>query len=149
MDRPEDERRSRRALLDRPAPNGTLPPTSLPLYRRKLEKQKIQVVPHMLPATLPSQDGSFDVVFARFSLHYFNDTALASIFADVNRILRPEGSLVFMVKTAENLGYATGKVLRPANGRKGWHALLQEAGFRVEVQERDKRSNAGEGNYKR
>ena len=103
----------------------------------------------MLPAPLPFPHGSFDVVFARFSLHYFNDTALANIFADVSRILRPEGSLVFMVKTTENLGYSAGKVLRPADGRKGWHALLQEPGFGVEVQERDKRSDAGEGNYTR
>ena len=148
LDRPEDGRRSSWAFLDRPA-NGTLPPTSLPLYRRLLEKHQIQVVPHMLPATLPFANGRFDVVFARFSLHYFDDTDIASIFADVSRILRPGGSLVFMVKTAENLSYSTGKVLRPAGGKKGWNALLQEPGFGVEVQERDTRSDAGEGNYKR
>eukprot|EP00439_Symbiodinium_sp_Y106_P069308 s173_g11.t3 len=143
LDRSEDGRPSRRSLLDQDA-NGKLPPTSLPLFRRQLEKLKIQVVAHTLPATIPYPDGNFDMVYARFSLHYFNDTALANIFADVWRILRPGGSLVFMVKTTESLNYSTGKVLRPASGTKGWNALLQEAGFGVEVQERDNRSDAGE-----
>ena len=141
LDRPaESSKRSCPKSFDRPGRRpGELPASSFPCYAPNLQKHNIKVIPHTLPETLPFPDGSFDVVFSRFSLYYFQEEALAKLLTDIHRVLRPEGSLVFMIKTQENLKISIGKVLFP---RAKWHSLLQGAGFHVQLEEPERRAEA-------
>ena len=44
---------------------------------------------------LPFSDKEFDVVYSRLSLHYFTDSVTKSIFKEINRILKPHGSMFY------------------------------------------------------
>jgi len=129
-----------RDLVDKPAKSAnSLPPSGIRVFGAELTKHKIDVIAHTLPAPLPFPDRSFDVVFSRFSLYYFQEQALTKVLADIRRVLRPEGSLVFMIKTKENLDQPTGKVLYPV---EKWQQLLANAGFNVSIKERETRPEA-------
>lgn len=53
---------------------------------------------------LTAQDGFYDVVYARLSLHYFKPEMLAKIFDEVYRVLAGNGSAFISLKSAsENL----------------------------------------------
>lgn len=47
-------------------------------------------------------NGSFDVIYARLSLHYFTDDTTRNIFREIARVLKPEGMLCFMCKSTDN-----------------------------------------------
>ncbi|CAE7458131.1 unnamed protein product [Symbiodinium sp. CCMP2592] len=129
-----------RDLLDKPAKSAnSLPPSGIRVFGAELTKHNIDIIAHTLPAPLPFPDSSFDVVFSRFSLYYFQEQALTKVLADIRRVLRPEGSLVFMIKTKENLDQPTGKVLYPV---EKWLQLLVNAGFNVAIKERETRPEA-------
>lgn len=51
---------------------------------------------------------TFDVVYARLSLHYFNDQITKQIFKEINRILKPGGKLCFMCKSINEPYYGLG-----------------------------------------
>lgn len=50
---------------------------------------------------LPFRDSSFDAVYSRLSLHYFQDAATKKIFDDIRRVLRISGIFVMSVKSLE------------------------------------------------
>ena len=53
---------------------------------------------------LQFDNASFDVIYARLSLHYFTNETTASIFREIARVLKPGGMLCFMCKsTADHL----------------------------------------------
>jgi SAM-dependent methyltransferase len=62
-------------------------------------------------AELP--DASFDVVYARLSLHYFDHAATQSAFQHIARVLRPGGLLAFMCKSTDDPLYGKGVELEP------------------------------------
>ena len=59
-------------------------------------------------APLDFGDGTFDVVYARLSLHYFNDEATQKIFDEINRVLKPGGYISFMCKEISDPIYGKG-----------------------------------------
>ncbi|HEX7963957.1 MAG TPA: class I SAM-dependent methyltransferase [Candidatus Saccharimonadales bacterium] len=52
--------------------------------------------------TLPLEDASFDVVYSRLALHYFESKVLSRLFAEVYRILRPNGSTYLTLKSPDD-----------------------------------------------
>lgn len=54
-------------------------------------------------------DASFDVVYARLSLHYFTDETTKNIFREIARVLRPDGMLCFMCKSTDDHIYGQGE----------------------------------------
>lgn len=56
-------------------------------------------------------DNSFDVVYARLSLHYFPDKTTREIFKEIKRVLKPGGSLHFMCKATGDGIYGKGEKL--------------------------------------
>lgn len=63
---------------------------------------------HTLPATLPFADQSFDLVYARLSLHYFYHDATSSIFRECARLIRPGGQFVFSCRSTRDPLYGEG-----------------------------------------
>lgn len=90
---------------------------------------------------------TFDLVFARLSLHYFSEPVLEQrILPDIKRLLTSDkGVFVLTVKTRENRSWST-RCARRLRGQPSkilwsgekWRALLERVGFRlVGEEERD------------
>lgn len=63
-------------------------------------RHKIVPVPLDLTANhLPFADDSFDGVFSLGALHFFNEKTLRNIFSEIDRILVPDGRLLFNMST--------------------------------------------------
>lgn len=60
---------------------------------------------------LEFNDGQFDAVYARLSLHYFTDEVTRHVFAELARVLKPGGKLCFMCKSTEDRLYGQGTEL--------------------------------------
>jgi ubiquinone/menaquinone biosynthesis C-methylase UbiE len=63
-----------------------------------------QVQDVSLPLEFP--DKSFDVVYARLSLHYFTDAITTKMFQEIARVLTAEGRLYFMCRSTNDPLYA-------------------------------------------
>ena len=50
---------------------------------------------------MPFYDGTFDVVFANLSIHYFSDKETKKIISEVNRVLKPGGLFIGSVNGME------------------------------------------------
>ena len=57
---------------------------------------------------LQFDDASFDVVYARLSLHYFTDKITREAFKEISRVLKPGGTLYFMCKSTADHIYGQG-----------------------------------------
>jgi len=57
--------------------------------------------------------GSFDVVYASLSLHYFTDAVTRAIFAEIARVLRAGGLLCFVCKSVRDRLYGQGRQIEP------------------------------------
>jgi ubiquinone/menaquinone biosynthesis C-methylase UbiE len=53
-------------------------------------------------ALIPSEDNFFDVLYARLSLHYFDQERTAEILKDVYRVLKQGGTAYIAVKSPED-----------------------------------------------
>lgn len=53
-------------------------------------------------ALIPSEDNFFDVLYARLSLHYFDQERTAEILKDVYRVLKPGGTAFIAVKSPKD-----------------------------------------------
>lgn len=56
---------------------------------------------------LPLEDASFDVVYSRLALHYFESKVLSELFAEIYRILRPGGSTYLTLKSPDDIAEMT------------------------------------------
>lgn len=54
------------------------------------------------------EDGTFDVIYARLSLHYFTDIVTKQMFKELHRILKPGGYLCFVCKSTKDDLYGKG-----------------------------------------
>jgi ubiquinone/menaquinone biosynthesis C-methylase UbiE len=70
-------------------------------------------VVHDTSEPLPVPDTSHNLVYARLSLHYFDDSDTRRIFDEIARVLRPKGPLVFMCKSTDDRLYGQGEVVGP------------------------------------
>ncbi len=60
---------------------------------------------------MPFKNGSFDVIYARLSLHYFNDETTRKIFKELARVLKPDGLLCFVCKSTNDPLYGKGRMI--------------------------------------
>ena len=60
---------------------------------------------------LPLATGSFDVVYARLSLHYFTDDVTHRIFGEIRRVLVDGGLFVFLCKSTSDPLFGRGEEL--------------------------------------
>ncbi len=51
---------------------------------------------------LPFSDYSFDIVYSHLALHYFDAETTKKVFADIHRILKPEGIFATLTNTIED-----------------------------------------------
>lgn len=58
---------------------------------------------------LPLRDGVFDVAVASLSLHYFSWAVTLAAFAEVRRVLGPEGVFVFRVNATDDFAHGAGE----------------------------------------
>ncbi|MFW5703141.1 MAG: class I SAM-dependent methyltransferase, partial [Candidatus Dojkabacteria bacterium] len=56
---------------------------------------------------------SYDVVYARLSLHYFNNSETKQIFRDIHKVLKKGGFLVFICKSTKDAKFGKGKEIEP------------------------------------
>lgn len=72
-------------------------------------KRKI-IIKHLdLSSSFPFPDESFDVVYAHLSLHYFDKKTTTEIFSEIERILKGDGILAFLVNSTNDPEYTTGE----------------------------------------
>lgn len=77
----------------------------------EINDSRLKVVKADISAGLPFEAGSFDVVYAHLSLHYFDEVNTKNIFADIARVLKPGGVLSFFTNSTSDPEYDTGKKL--------------------------------------
>lgn len=85
-----------------------------PALTSRLRIQKID-----LQQRLPFEDGKFDVVYAHLALHYFDEATTERIFSEIARVLRPGGTLAFLVNSTDDPEYQSGEELEPDFFRVG------------------------------
>ena len=68
---------------------------------------RFQVVDMTQP--FPFEDNTFDVVYARLSIHYFEDKVTKEVFGEIYRVLKPEGLICFVCKSTEDPLYGQGE----------------------------------------
>jgi ubiquinone/menaquinone biosynthesis C-methylase UbiE len=94
-------------------------------------------------------DASFNVVYARLSLHYFPDQTTRAIFKEIARVLQPGGMLCFMCKGTEDSIYGQGNKIEDDMYELNGHVrhffsekyaknLLDQAGLKLETAESGK-----------
>lgn len=64
-----------------------------------------------LSQPFPYKDSEFDVVYARLSLHYFDNQGTVKIFGEIQRVLKPGGIFAFMCKSTKDPLYGIGDSL--------------------------------------
>jgi SAM-dependent methyltransferase len=75
------------------------------------KRWKNDLLVHDIAAGLPFGDGRFGGVYSHLALHYFRDDVTRKIFAEIGRVLRPGGLLVFSVKSTDDPYYGDGEQL--------------------------------------
>jgi len=68
----------------------------------------INVIEHDATDPLPYDTNRFTGVFAHLSLHYFDEATTRAIFAELARVTRPEGGLLFTVRSVHDRFYGRG-----------------------------------------
>ena len=58
---------------------------------------------------LPFEPRSFDVVYSRLGINYFDDKTTKKIISEISRLLKSEGLLLFQVKSINDKSYGQGK----------------------------------------
>lgn len=61
----------------------------------------------------PDPDGAFDAVYAHLTLHYFTHDITLAIIAEIRRVLRPGGLLLFACKSPDDPAWGNGIELEP------------------------------------
>lgn len=76
-------------------------------------KKRITVDRVDLREPLPYENGSFDVVYAHLSLHYFGREMTQKIVNEIERVLKPGGLFAFITNSIHDPEYRTGLELEP------------------------------------
>ncbi len=75
------------------------------------EKDEITFLTHNTSDPLPFENETFDLVYARLSLHYFDDETTRAVFEEIHRTLSNDGRLFFACKSTNDPLYGKGEVL--------------------------------------
>lgn len=79
--------------------------TKLPSeYRKKVAIEKLD-----MSQPFPYKDGSFDVVYAHLTIHYFSDTVTKKLFTEIYRVLKPGGVVALLTNSTSDPEYNTGR----------------------------------------
>jgi ubiquinone/menaquinone biosynthesis C-methylase UbiE len=81
--------------------------------KERYDNPDLQFVVQDISMPLAFPDNTFDVVYARLSLHYFTNTVTGQIFAEISRVLKPGGKLCFMCKATGDSLYGQGEQIEP------------------------------------
>ncbi len=84
---------------------------TLEQLKRELGTDRLEVVQRDVIEGIPYSDGSFEVVFAQLSLHYFDNETTKEVFLELARVLKTGGILAFMVNTTKDPEYGQGQRL--------------------------------------
>lgn len=76
-------------------------------------RDRVQFMQMDMRQPFPCEDQSFGVVYAHLSLHYFDRATTKRIFSEIERVLKPQGWLAFLVNSTEDPEYNTGTMLEP------------------------------------
>jgi SAM-dependent methyltransferase len=93
-----------------------LEPTLIDINKRKQladVRDRLQFEQMDLRQVFPIADGVFDIVYAHLSLHYFDRKTTEQIFAEISRVLKPQGWLAFLVNSTSDPEYGTGTQIEP------------------------------------
>lgn len=71
-------------------------------------RSRISIMQLNISTQLPFDDATFDIVYAHLSLHYFDHVATVLIFNEISRVLRPNGTLAFLVNSTHDPEYEAG-----------------------------------------
>ena len=71
------------------------------MQNERYEIKTICLVQSNISQGLPFSDNSFDAIYSRLSLHYFQDAETKNIFGEIRRVLRVSGFFVMSVKSVE------------------------------------------------
>lgn len=71
-------------------------------------KSKLTIQKLDLRQALPFEDGSFEVVYAHLSLHYFDYETTVRLFGEIHRVLKQGGVLAFFTNSTTDPEYDTG-----------------------------------------
>ncbi len=66
-----------------------------------------------IDAPYPFADATFDAVYAHLTLHYFPHDITLSIVAEIHRVLRPGGWLMFACKSTDDPAWGRGVEIEP------------------------------------
>lgn len=72
---------------------------------------KLEIIVGSLANPLPFEQESFDVVYAHLSLHYFDAVTTDKVFAEIARVLKPNGVLAFFTNSTSDPDYGEGEKL--------------------------------------
>lgn len=81
--------------------------------KKRYTNPNLQFTEQNISQPLNYPDDSFDVVYARLSLHYFPDDVTQKIFKEIKRVLKPGGVLHFMCKSTSDGIYGQGRKIEP------------------------------------
>jgi len=74
-------------------------------------KQRVSFQKADLREELPFETGSFDIVYAHLSLHYFDYETTVRLFDEIRRVLKTGGLFAFFVNSVHDPEYNTGRKL--------------------------------------
>jgi SAM-dependent methyltransferase len=86
---------------------------ALSISRRTAANQNLDInfLKADLSQPLPFKNGSFDIIYAHLSLHYFDHQTTQRLFADIYRMLKPSGILAAIVNSTADPELAEGAQL--------------------------------------
>ena len=89
--------------------------SALELARQKIASKglDIEVQEVDLREELPFSSGSFDVVYAHLSLHYFDHETTRRLIQEAERVLKPGGMFAFLVNSVSDPEYQQGEEIEP------------------------------------
>ena len=108
-----------------------------------------RMIPHVLPHRLPFVDACFDVVTSMAVIMHLSHEDLWSVFADLSRVLAPDGVLAYSVNTERSGLDANGNDRRGRHftclSADAWEVLHAAAGLQTTFRQENDDITAREG----
>lgn len=81
-----------------------LTPTPLELSKKLSEKEGLTIAFQEVDISrqLPFENNAFDIVYSHMALHYFDKKVTERLFAEIHRVLKPNGIFATLLNTVED-----------------------------------------------